>query len=116
MSIVEVRNLALGCDRDGTGEGEAPAITLAHECSPMQTTHLLTTPRSAIACSQTHIQSVASRPGCFVHSDTPLNPGHAFVMICSTMDRLGSFKGSKVQRFKASAYGIKVVINSYSRS
>jgi len=71
------------------------AITLAHECSPMQTTHLLTRPRSATTCSQTGILSVALRPGYFVHSAIPLNPGGDFVMICSTMDRLGRSSGLK---------------------
>ena len=91
----------------GTRRAQAPAITLTHECSPMQTKRSLTKPRSATTCSQTRIQSVASRPGYFVHSATPLNPGGDFVMICSTMGRLGP-----VQRIEMSAYGMKVVISA----
>ena len=82
-----------GCDRVGTCKAEAPAITLTHECFPMQTKRSLTKPRSATTCFQTRIQSVASRPRYFVHSAIPLNPGDDFVMICSTMGRLGRFSG-----------------------
>jgi len=71
------------------------AITLAHECSPMQTTHLFTRPRSATTCSQTRILSVALRPGYFAHLVTPLYPGHVFGMICSSMDRLARLRGSR---------------------
>ena len=78
----------------GTCRAEAPAITLTHECSPMQTKRSLTKPRSATTCSQTRIQSVALRPGYFVHSAIPLNLGGDFVMICSTMGRLGWSSGS----------------------
>ena len=79
----------------GTCRAEAPAITLTHECSPMQTKRSLTKPRSATTCSLTRIQSVALRPGYFVHSAIPLNLGGDFVMICSTMGRLGRSSGSK---------------------
>lgn len=87
--------ILVGVTGGGTYGGEAPAINLAQECSPMQTTRSLTMPRSATTCSQTRIQSVASRPGYFVHSATPLNPGYDFVLICSTMGRLGRFSGSR---------------------
>jgi hypothetical protein len=76
--------------------GEKPlAITLAHECSPMQTTHLWKKPRSATTYCQPRILSVASRPGYFAHLVTPLNPGHVFGMICSSMDRLARLRGSR---------------------
>jgi len=87
--------LGRGVTGGGTCRPEAPAITLTHECSPMQIKRLLTKPRSATTCSLTRIQSVALRPGYFIHSTIPLNPGDDFVMICSTMGRLGRFSGSR---------------------
>ncbi len=93
--LVRAGLLGRGGTGGGTCGGEAPAITLTHECFPMQTKRSLTKPRSATSCFQTCIQSVASRPGYFVHSAIPLNPGGDFVMICSTMGRLGRFSGSR---------------------
>ncbi len=93
--LVRAGLLGRGVTGGGTCRAEAPAIALTHECSPTQTKRSLTKPRSATTCSQTRIQSVASRPGYFVHSAIPLNPGGDFVMICSTMGSLGRFSGSR---------------------
>jgi hypothetical protein len=93
--LVRAGLLGRGVTGGGTCRTEAPSITLANECSPMKTKRSLTKPRSATTCSQTRIQSVALRPGYFVHSAIPFNPGGDFVMICSTMGRLGRFSGSR---------------------
>jgi hypothetical protein len=93
--LVRTRGILADVTGGGTCRGEAPAITLTHECSPMQTKRSLTKPRSATTCSQIRIQLVALRPGYFAHSAISLNPGGDFVMICSTMGRLGQFSGSR---------------------